>query len=110
MNEGRLFDHIGVLARFCRQEGIRLAIVNTDVSPFFLELLPNGRRDYDEFVRRTAAAATANDVPFLDLSGPTLGRPNTFVDTHHHNQVGARWMTRRIANFLLRGGLLDESP
>jgi hypothetical protein len=95
------------LGAFCREHGTRLLLVNTAVSPFFLELLPHGRSDYDIFVRRMAAVAVANGVSFLDLSGPDLGAPEDFVDSHHLNHKAALRATEKIADFVLSRGLLD---
>ena len=103
---GLLVEHIGALGAFCREHGIRLLVVNSAVSPFFLELLPNGRSDYDEFVWRMASAATVNGASFLDLAGPSLGPADAFVDSHHLNEAAALAMTERLGAFLLDEGLL----
>jgi len=106
---GPFADNLGALASFCREHGTRLLLVNTAVSPFFLELLPHGRADYDIFVQRMAAVAAANGVSFLDMSGPDLGAPADFVDSHHLNRKAALRATEKIADFVLTQGLLDAA-
>lgn len=108
MKETRLFDHLGVFAEDCRRRGIELVVLNSPVHPFFLEMLPQGRENYDAFLERLRATAQRNHVRFFDPAPGGIGEAAYFQDTHHHNDAGMIWLTEEIAKYLMGQGLLGE--
>lgn len=108
-----LFDRLADLAKTCRDHGIQLVVLNNAVHPVAMQEFPHGRDDYDRFVAALRAAAEANGLPFLDAAPGGIGPPELFQDTVHHNTAGTRWLSERIAKFLLEQHLLpphDATP
>jgi hypothetical protein len=108
MKNTRVFNHLGRFAKDCRQHGIELVVLNTPVHPFFLEMLPAGRENYDAFLDRLRATAEANRIRFFDPAPGGIGNAAYFQDTHHHNEAGMIWLTEEIAKYLVAEGLLGQ--
>jgi hypothetical protein len=106
MADTLLFEHIGDLARTCREHGIQLVVLNNAVHPLALEELPHGRDDYDRFVAELRHTAEANGVPFFDPAPGGIGDPRLFQDTVHHNLLGTQWLSEQLAHFLLARSLV----
>jgi len=101
-----LFAHLQRLGELCRARGIRLVVLLAPVHPFFLDLLPGGRRDYAAFVDRLRDATGRAGIPLFDPAGGGVGRAELFQDTHHHNRAGAEWLSEQIGYFLVENGYL----
>jgi len=101
-----LFAHLQRLGELCRARGIRLVVLLAPVHPFFLDLLPGGRRDYAAFVDRLRDATGRAGIPLFDPAGGGVGRAELFQDTHHHNRAGAEWLSEQIGYFLVENGHL----
>jgi hypothetical protein len=108
MQRTQLFDHLADLARTCRAHGIQLVLLNNAIHPLALQELPHGADDYARFVAALQATADALGVPFLNPAPGGIGEPNLFQDTVHHNVAGTKWLSERIAHFLLERGLIDQ--
>jgi hypothetical protein len=108
MRTSLFFDHLTILARWCREHGIGFVLLNNAVHPLFLQLLPHGRADYDRFVFRLRNVATEANVPFCDPADGGVGAPELFQDTHHHNVRGSHWLTERLVDFLIRERVVDR--
>jgi hypothetical protein len=98
------------LATWCSERGIQLVLATPPVHPLFMQMLPEGRRDYARFVRRLAALARSVDVPLFSPIRTGAASPHLFRDSHHLNGVGADWFARELADFLIERRLFAAEP
>jgi len=108
MQTTALFDHIGDLARTCREHGIQLVLLNNAVHPLALQELAHGGDDYARFMAALQGAADAQGVPLFNPAPGGIGEPHLFQDTVHHNAAGTKWLSEQIGHFLSERGLLDQ--
>jgi hypothetical protein len=110
LRDSALFANIGRLAAFCRQRGIRLVLASNDVNPLYLYILPKGREDYQRFLEQVRFAAETAGVPLFSPTADGVGDPALFVDATHHNLAGMRWVTEKLAEFLVAQRVIDPAP
>jgi hypothetical protein len=100
------FANLERLAASCRAHSIRLVVMNNDVTPLYLKLLPRGLEDYRRFNERLREAAASAGVPLFDPTEDALGDPALFVDATHYGLAGMRWVTEALADYLTRSNVL----
>ena len=105
-----LFDNLAEFARFCRERGIELVLLNNPVHPLFVDFLPRQRQDYDRYLALVRQAAAQAQVPLFEPAPDGLGQPDLYNDTVHHNEQGGAWLTEQLAGYLAANHLITAEP
>jgi len=101
-----LFDHLTDFARYCHQHGIELVLLNNPVHPFFLQVLPHERQDYDRYLARLRQTAAQAHAYLFEPAPDGIGPPDLYGDTVHHDDAGGAWLTAQLADYLIDNHLI----
>ncbi len=102
-------DQVRALRRtisFLKRRNIEVILVDLPVTDAFIDLHPNGRRDYERY--RTTLRRIADDLDLPLIDGTQFEQNELFADPNHMNGQGARrfgdYLSRELAGHPLGGG------
>jgi hypothetical protein len=109
LHDTLLFGHLEEFARFCRERGIELILLNNPVHPLFLDALPQQQRDYERYLALVRQAAAQAHIRLFEPAPDGLGQPDLYGDTVHHNAAGGAWLTEQLARYLIDNRLIPPA-
>jgi hypothetical protein len=103
-----LFSHLADFAKFCRDRDITLILLNNPVHPLFVEVLPDGKDDYDVYLAILRQTATQLGVRLFEPEPSGFGPPDYYNDLVHHDPAGGAWLTDKLAQYLITNQLVGN--
>jgi hypothetical protein len=84
--------------------GHTAVVVNLPVTDLFVDLAPNGRADYTDYLTRLEAATSAANTELIDLAATPLDRDSEYADVNHLNLRGSMKVTAALVEQLTLTG------
>ncbi len=84
------------LVAFCKEEKIKLVILNMPLTKDNMNLMPEG--SYQRYMNLLKAEAKGYDFPLVDLNGNPVFAQSDFYDTAHMNSTGGKKLLDILAN------------